>query len=588
MQLAGLVVRSGVSRDDEGSLALVHARLASPLLDQRERRWNEARLLRSLARSGADPLAHARVLEARGHRQRALFEFERVSRARSEAGRFVEARAAARNAARLAGQRSERSRLEEWAATLDEASGYASSAADAFARAAVFAEDRGRTRAMKLRSAEQLLIAGRYSEGRRALDEVAQTCGGALSSPRAVIADAVGIQRRIEVCPDAVARLEAGLVFVAGVGMIDPLRAMAAHRENVRLAEAVGDERSMIAVLEMQLMFDGAIGAPRERSVRDGVERVAERCRALRAKAKDERERRSWLAAEHRARGVSAIQLGRFREGVAELDRAEAIQLSSDPWFWRRTVAEHFRLWGLYYCGAFAALADAAPARSWRAQRSDDRYAALDFRTQHAICAWLVADDAERAAAQLDAAHSAFADESGPMQQRDVVVAKVELELYRGEPRRAFELLRSKLGVSPVADALIPEGMRIDALALRARAALALIAAGDARPVVGASLAMALAALRVERALWARALYEYFSGLWLAAKGRAKAARAALERAADSLGAMGMRAYERCALGALRALDGGGADEESLSLFCAEGARDPKAMRRIFWPGAPR
>lgn len=581
LQLAGLVVRSGSLQDDEGSLSLAHDALARLLLAQRSLRWNEARLLRALTKTGADPLAYARVLEARGHRSRARSEFERVSRMLSDAGRFVEARACARSAARWAEDREERSTLEEWTATLDAASGYASAAGDAYARAATLTEGSERQRALRLRGAEQWLIAGRYSEGRSALDAVARACGGPLATVRGVIAKTIGerLHGRIDGGEDARTRLEAGLVFVAGVGMTDPIRALAVHRENVRLAESVGDAHATLAVLEMQTMFEGAVGASRARAARASVERAVELCRAVRANTRDDVTQRSLLAAEHRVRGVSAVQFGRFEEGVRELNRAEEIQLPSDPWFWRRTVAEHFRLWGLYYCGRLSALADLAPARSWRAQRSGDRYAALDFRTQHAICAWLVADDAERASAQLDAAHGALADESGPLQTRDVVVAKVELELYRGQGRRAFDVLRSKLGASPLKDALIPEGMRVDALALRARAALAAMAEGDARAVVKASLAMALGALRIERAPWARALYEYFSGLSLLARGQSGGARGALERSVEALSAAGMRGYEACARDALGEVD-------SLLFFQRENVRDPRAMRRVFWPGA--
>ncbi len=586
LQLEGLVVRSAAAQDDEGALSLAYSALARPLLDRPERRWTEARLLRSLS-SGADPLALARVLAARGHRSSARREFERVAAARSAEGRFVEARACAREAARLADDRAERSTLEEHAAALDAASGHASAAGDAYGRAAALAIEPERARAMRIRCAEQRLIAGRYREGTALLSDVADECGAPLpTSARSALANAAHRLSRVQGGVDARARLEAGLVYVAGIGMIDPLRAAAAHRENIALAERVGDERALIAALEMQAMFDGAIGAPRAAAAARCIERVSALYEALRTRTRCDVERRSLRAAEHRAKGVSAIQFGRFREGLDEFDRAERIHLPAAPWSWHRTVTEHFRLWALYYCGELRALGDAAPARSWRAQQRADRFAALDFRTQHAICAWLLADDAERAAAQLDEAHAALADESGPMQRRDFVVAKVEVELFRGAATRAHDLVRAKLGATPLADASIPEGMRVDSLALRARAALAALAAGDQRASVKASLALTLAALRAERAPWAGALFEYFSGLAMMAAGQHGIARRALGRAADSFGAASMRAYERCARAALRSIDASAPPDESLEFFASEGARDPRAMRRVFWPGA--
>lgn len=581
--LDGALSFTGPSSRDEGSLSL--SRTAglprqSALVLQRY----EARLVRVLQTTSSDRPALARILEARGKRDAAMDLWERQAQRADDERRWDEALRYARRALGLATTDEDRARVGELFADLCVHCERRSEAGDAFARASSFANDPAKKRSLSLRAAEQWMHCGRYDEGAALLDAVAGTRTGAFLaclSPDRSDSDARGA---ID------ARLEAGLVHAAGFGLVDPKRVVATHLENRALATLTRSDALALRVDLAQVLIDGAIGASRDRSAHATLDRIDQRAAAMLAHATSEDERAHLVATCSGVRGAYAVQRGRFAEGVALLDQSEAAWPERAAYSWDRSVAQHFRRWALYYLGHFSALAAAMPSRSWRAHERGDRFASLDIRTQHSVCAWLLADDAARAESALERAlarieSSCAIDRSQALVHRDATVARVEIALYRGDAGKAFDECVRNLGRSPVKDYAMPHGVRVDTLVLRARAALAALAAGHARLEARAALAATLFALEQERDPWAIALAAYLRGLAEARGGHRRAALASLSAAEGALDALGMRAFALCAATARRRVLGSAqADREALAYFSAEGARDPRAFLRVFLP----
>ncbi len=589
LELDGVLACSGPSAGDDGALSLAPSWAErQPTLTTRQ---HENRLVRALAKTDADRAALARILESRGLRSRARELWEQQASAAQRQLRWDEARRCALSALALATTREDRARLEELCGELYVRCARRSDAGDALARAAELVDLPSKRRSLLLRAAEQWLHSGRYNDGAAALESVSGTRYNAIRSAFS-LASNVGRSTgpREDARATLQARLDAGLVFVAGFGLIDPQRVLATHLENRALAASSRCEASKLRLDTAQLLIDGALGAPRDRSASAALVRVEQRASAMIAGSKSVEERAGLDATRFGARGVYAVQRGRFAEGVRWIDKSESAWTAQAADSWDRSVAEHFRLWALYYLGRFSAISLAAPARSWRAHKSDDRFAALDLRTQHSVCAWLLADDAERAEVALDAALAQLAGSvghhgAGSLVRRDATVARVEIALYRGDGAKAFDEYTSNLGLSPIGDYALPEGLRIDSLVLRARVALAALASGHAALSARAALAGSLIALERETAPWARALALYLRGLNDARARRRSSAIAALSAAERSLNALEMRAFAECAASARRRLTRDvDADRDSLAYFAAEGARDPRAFQRIFLP----
>ncbi|MBL8684943.1 MAG: serine/threonine protein kinase [Myxococcales bacterium] len=581
--LDGALSFTGPSSRDEGSLSLSRTTglpKQSALVLQRY----EARLVRALQTTNNDRPALARILETRGRRDEAMGLWEQQARRADDERRWDEALRCARRALDLATTDEDRARVGELFADLCVHCERRSEAGDAFARASSFANDPSKKRALSLRAAEQWMHCGRYDEGAALLDAVAGARMDAIFAQLSPTRSESDARAAID------ARLEAGLVHAAGFGLVDPKRVVATHVENRALATLTRSDALALRVDLAQVLIDGAIGASRDRAARATLDRIDQRAAAMLAHATSEDERARLVATCSGVRGAYAVQRGRFAEGVALLDQSEAAWPERAAYSWDRSVAQHFRRWALYYLGHFSALAAAMPSRSWRAHERGDRFASLDIRTQHSVCAWLLADDAARAEAALEGAlarieSSCAIDRSQALVYRDATVARVEIALYRGDAVKAFDECVRNLGRSPVKDYAMPHGVRVDTLVLRARAALAALAAGHAKLEARAALAATLFALEQERDPWAIALAAYLRGLAEARAGRRRAALAALSAAEGALDALGMRSFALCAATARRRVLGSArADREALEYFSAEGARDPRAFLRVFLP----
>lgn len=565
LRIDGWLTQHESDADPDGALDVASPAIAKALRDEPNASWIDRRMSRAVERSAALTDAHARLDARAGQTERATQRWISLAQRAEHASDAALASARWREALALTTAPHAQRAMLDAIARNEARRGRASAAADALMTASHLCDSQLDRLCFERRAAEQMLCAGRIDEGRSLLESVLSRTGvparctvlGAMLEP-------------LERGPLAREQLHAGLAMVAGVGLIEPHAVLAMHVRNTRLAASVQDVVCSARATAMGAMIDGAVGAGREKSAQRAIRSI----RAMRGTSDADERMLRWLALA--SQGTYATQRGRFCEGSTMIDRAEAALDERDPWSWERTVAAHFRHWALYYQGAFGELARSAPALVARAHRSDDRFSSLDFRTQHSVCAWLMADDAARVEAALDEAIARWPSAPTPMQRRDMCVAKTEIALYEGAFDRALSLAIEGLRWDP--RTMMAEGVRIDSHSLRARAAIAAIRAGERSWRASAALRSSVAALTIERAPWARAL-----AVWHRAEHRCaigQPSRALLVSARDALDSSGMRGFARCASDAIRAIDGDTRDRCARWLD-AEGARDATRMRQV-------
>ncbi|MDD9947526.1 MAG: hypothetical protein OXU20_41180, partial [Myxococcales bacterium] len=264
-------------------------------------------------------------------------------------------------------------------------------------------------------------------------------------------------------------------------------------------------------------------------------------------------------------RWLQAVRL--CRESQQQLERLERLN-------WDYTMMSWFELVAAAPSGRVGELVTRVPSALRRAQARGDVYGATSFRTHRASWAWLGVDKPLEADAQVDIAERDWVPRGFQFQHWYMLFSRSEIDLYRGTPHRALELMEDAWPRARFLRLVRP--VRVDMLFTRARLLLA-AARANYRPVlVRRARADGLALLRDGQA-WSIALGELV--LALAASFSSK--REALQR---------LERAERCLIDAdmlmhvyaVRARRGqwqGGAAGDALAETALGGARSLGAGR---------
>ena len=266
---------------------------------------------------------------------------------------------------------------------------------------------------------------------------------------------------------------------------------------------------------------------------------------------------------------VAAAMEGRFGAAIEKMPRADKLMGADPDSQFELTMTRFFYIMTLALHGDVRELAERVA--EWRrdAVERGDLYTLANLSNGFAALAGLVDGDSAAARAQASDAIAIWSQRGFFTQHYYGLMAQVNFDLYEGRGESALERvavlwpgMRSSLltGV---------QFIRIAALDLRARAALAAAPTAAVPGVVRALAAASATLLDEEHAPWASAMAALIRAQLVADKD-------ALLRAAD--------VCERAALGGYAALARrrAGADEEWTS---AEELRDPDSWMRMLVPG---
>lgn len=338
-------------------------------------------------------------------------------------------------------------------------------------------------------------------------------------------------------------RLE--IYWSAGVGLslFDMVRAADFQLRHALLAQEVGDPRHRaraLATEAMTLVWEGG-ARNRRRSVQilDEASRVA-------ATVADPRIEVQTLV----TRAAIAFVERRYREALALCERGASICAT-------RHVGTTWEIANLELCAVstLSCLGELAHMRTrlvdllQRAADRGDLYSEISLRIGMQCLAWLAADEPGEARRQI--AHARAAATLAPFQEYCAVYAEAQCDLYSGDAQQAWDRLRAAWPGFRKSFVLRIQGVRVDLLDLRARCALALLAAGVAsarrRARLERVVARAVRRLAREGVDWVAPVAAALRAALAARRGDRAGAIEQLERAAADYAQLDMAAHAAAA-----------------------------------------
>jgi tetratricopeptide (TPR) repeat protein len=442
-------LRAGM-RDGREVVEPVHDRIRETIVAQlpaalvREHHGSLARALE--ATPGADPEALALHLLGAG-------QTERAARFAERAAQQAVAQLAFDQAARLyrltidtlpqsspasSGLRKRLGEVLGWAGRSEEAGRAYLAAADGLPAPERLALERA--------ASEQLLAAGRIEEGGLVLRRVLSNAGiRAPVSPlsavfwlilyklRLKISRLRFVERTIDqVRPADRARVDALHVAARGLASVDTLLAACMQARQMVEVLRVGDRDQVLRAAIIYGIHLATLGGPLDTHERGLLEIIA---RLAQPGASPE------LIISSRATGGVALFLrGRWREALETIDKVYA-KLPSHIGGAQKAQVSLYGVYALVFLGNLIELRRRYARMLADADERGDLFTSVQLRASHPSVLLLAADDPDAARRQTSEATAQWTDSKYLTQHWQVMRSEAEIELYSGNPSRAYERL---------------------------------------------------------------------------------------------------------------------------------------------------
>ena len=445
------------------------------------------------------------------------------------------------------------------------------------------------------RAAKQLLRAGRVDDGlavlRRALAAHSQKLP---HTPRTALASLLYHRARLrlsgldfhprdarEVPAHQLAAVDALWGATSGLAMIDPIRGAELQTRALRLALATGERSRVCRALVAETAIVGTGGT-----------RTAKRTDALVA-------RNEALAAEvgtayarataRTGRAYACFLRGEWRDTVeAALPAIGLFRNRCTGAWWEMISARHLMLWSMAYLGQLGELARRVPPALREAEARGDLYASTMLSTGLLNWAWLGKDDYDVARERLAYAEDRWSIERYHLQHYNHMLARTQLDLYVGAAAAAARRVEDGWAGLAASMLLRTQQIRLEAVALRARASLAAGLAGDGGALRGARTHAR--ALMREKVGWSTPLGGLVMAALAVTDGNDDGARKILLELPAAFEAAEMPLHGHVARDRLGRLEGGDAGTERAAAaeeaMLAAGVGDPAAWAQMIapWP----
>ena len=288
------------------------------------------------------------------------------------------------------------------------------------------------------------------------------------------------------------------------------------------------------------------------------------------------------------ARGLSAYLIGNWKKSAELCERAaEVLRDQCTGATWELTVANRFMLTSLMFLGELTEVSRRVPQLLSAALEQGNLFAATDLRTRLNPI-WLAADDPDRARDEVIAAMTAWPREGFHLQHYTSLVALAQIELYTGDFEVAWKHIETQ--TKPLEKSLLlrTQGLRIDALHLRARLALA-SAFGRDRASRLQIAAAAADSISKENMAWSNPLATLIRAALSYQQKDVSGSIALTREALKGLEAADMALYAAAARRRLGELIGGEEGRELIARaeewFSRQQVKNPSAVTRLMAPG---
>ena len=470
-------------------------------------------------------------------------------------------------------------------------------AADVFLSAARQADD-VRTLELQLRASEQLLRCGHVERGFQVIQDVMKAAGirPARSSTHALVrllARRAQLRLRgLKYVPTAVEQLpestirELDLCWAVALGLVrvDNVAAADIQVKHLLLALEAGEPYRIAKALAMEAAFVSLPGGPaRARTLKllDEGERLARETANPHA-----------IGIVHIARAVFHEYVGDFEASVREADLANAIlrEQCTGVW-WEIQHAGIYAVGSLYYCGRWRELAERVPSKLNEALTHGDRYVAAEMSSGRPNTVWLLSDDTAEARRVVDESATHWEGETFHVPHWLHVFARAQIDLYEGDAGSAWSAVEAAWSPLRKAMLLRIQMIRIEAMILRARCALAAVVTcspGDRKQRQRQAEVIARSVLK-ERMPWSTPLAHTIQAALAFQVGDRDAAADKLRMAGAGFADAGMFAHAMAAKRRLGGILGGDEGRDLMttadSWFEKQGGRRPDRLTEVLAPG---
>ena len=455
--------------------------------------------------------------------------------------------------------------------------------------------DAGRALEFQRRAAEQLLISGHVDEGLEVLRRVLAAIGmGLPASPKQALLSILWqraklklrglgfVEREARAIPDEdLLRIDICWAAAVGLALVDHVRAHDFQFRHLLLALRAGEPYRIARALAVHAAFPASRGT----SARERTEFFSRKAHELAQKVGQPHA----IGLATLTEGIAAYCAGEWRRGASLTDQAEAILREQCAGVASELAnAQSFLLASLVFLGELREVARRRPSLVAAAQERGNLYAATELRTRTNLV-WLAADDVARARHELTVAMREWSHGGFHRQHYSLLLAQTEIDLYEGAAVAAWERVESQWPGLKRALLLRIQILRIEALQLKARCALAMagIAPSPARWLeVAAELAGQMEAEHLD---WADPLAHLLRAA--VARGEGDLARSVKHLSAATAGFVraGMALYAGAARRRLGAALGGPEGEHLVTeadlWMNGQGIRKPELMARMLAPG---
>ena len=386
-------------------------------------------------------------------------------------------------------------------------------------------------------------------------------------------------RQRADIPMEKLERLDALWGAATSLGMLKPLSADVFQLRHLLEALNLGDSLRVMRSLVYEAPFESLIG---------GVF-FDRRCREMIAEMMDQAERsgQPWLRAwALQGRGMAGWFHGDWRRAWEDCQEAVRLYVNECRGVsWELAVCDVYRLSALTYLGRIGELIAIVPEAHRAARERGDRYATANLAFFESFLL-LAQDRCDQAIQLARRAIEPFPRSDFLAIHYGIGYALVQGELYRGDARAAWELIEREWPAWRASGMASLQSVRVEIRYLRARAATALLGAGEAgakHRAVERTLTEDIKRLERDRCSPARPLAQAMRAAWAMREARGEDARALLGEAAEGFERNGMSLHAAAARHHRALLGGPPTDDEER--VAVEGVARPRAMFQLVIPG---
>jgi serine/threonine protein kinase len=351
------------------------------------------------------------------------------------------------------------------------------------------------TRALDLqrRAAEQLLMGGHIEKGLQVIQTVLSAVGLKLAAgpKRALLSLLIRrlhlrlrgidfVKRDVSEIPkEQILRIDICWAVAAGLGMVDTIRAADFQTRHLLLALRAGELYRVARALNLEAGFTATAG-------KAGLKRAV-RLTALAESLSKESGHPHAIGLYSYTSGLASFLIGQWQRAAALLSEAEEIlRYRCTGVTWEIATTQTFLLSSLIYLGEMREISVRVPVLLSAAERRNNLYELTDLRTRVNLL-WLLNDDPDEARRQVIEAMQKWTQKGFHRQHYNALLALAQIELYTGDGVVAWKQVEAQWPALSDSMMLRVQIIRIEALHLRARCALAAAGSGggDERRLIG-------------------------------------------------------------------------------------------------------